>query len=258
MQARSWVILTGHSRGMGLAIAEQALAQGHAVLGISRNVNDGLVQHAHQHGAHLEQWAQDLSDGAEGAERLNTWMRTLQPADIDRVILINNAAILTEVAPLQDVSLADLARSTRIGLEAPMQLMQVWLAVTQAWVSQGWTGRRQILNISSGLARRAMASSGPYCAVKAGLDHLSRCVALEQALHPQGAQIASLAPGVIATDMQAQLRAADPSQFPDHGNFVALKDQNMLTSPADAASKIWTYLDSASFGQEVITDLREL
>lgn len=258
MQARSWVILTGHSRGMGLAIAEQALAQGHAVLGISRNVNDALVQQAHQHGAHLEQWAQDLSDGAEAAERLSAWMHTLQPADIDRVILINNAAVLTELVPLQDVSLIDLARSTRIGLEAPMQLMQAWLSVTQTWVANGWTGHRQILNISSGLGRRAMASSGPYCAVKAGLDHLSRCVSLEQARQPHGARIASLAPGVIATDMQAHLRAADPNQFPDHGNFVALKDQNMLTSPADAARKIWAYLDSANFGQEVITDLREL
>ncbi|MEY2994016.1 MAG: hypothetical protein RL357_951 [Pseudomonadota bacterium] len=258
MQARSWVILTGHSRGMGLAIAQQALQQGHAVLGISRTVNDNLLQLAHQHNAHLEQWAQDLSDGAEAAERLSRWMRTLHSADMDRIVLINNAAVLTELVPLQDVSLSDLARSTRIGLEAPMQLMQAWLEATQAWVAKGWRGQRQILNISSGLGRRAMASSGPYCAVKAGLDHLSRCVALEQARDAHGARIASLAPGVIATDMQAHLRAADPNHFPDHGNFVALKEQNMLTSPDEAARKIWRYLDSDTFGQEVITDLREL
>ena len=258
MQARSWVILTGHSRGMGLAIAQQALQHGHAVLGISRTVNEALLQHAHTHSAHLEQWAQDLSDGAEAAQRLALWLKTLHSADIDRIILINNAAVLTDLVPLQDVPLSDLARSTRIGLEAPMQLMQVWLAATQQWVANGWHGQRQILNISSGLGRRAMASSGPYCAVKAGLDHLSRCVALEQARDPHGARIVSLAPGVIATDMQAHLRAADPSQFPDHGNFVALKEQNMLTTPDDAAQKNGRYLDSASFGQEVITDLREL
>ncbi len=258
MSARTWLVLTGHSRGMGLAIAEQALDQGISVLGISRTANEALAQRAMPEGASLEQWTQDLSDGQAAARRLGDWLASLAHAEVDRILLINNAAILTELAPLEQVSLDELARSTRIGLEAPMQLMQAWLHQTQKWVDAGWQGQRQILNISSGLARRAMASSGPYCAVKAGLDHLSRCVALEQAAHPHGARVASLAPGVIATDMQAHLRAADPSRFPDHSNFVALEAQNMLTSPDEAGRKIWRYLSSPDFGQEVITDLREL
>ena len=46
-----------------------------------------------------------------------------------------------------------------------------------------------------------------YCAAKAGMDHFSRCVALEEALRPNGAKVCSLAPGVIATDMTGGVKA---------------------------------------------------
>ena len=91
---------------------------------------------------------------------------------------------------------------------------------------------RKVLNISSGLGRHAMASQAPYCAAKAGMDHFTRCVALEEADRPNGAKVCSLAPGVIDTDMQVQLRSADASQFPDIGNFTGLKDKGALSSPA--------------------------
>ena len=71
-----------------------------------------------------------------------------------------------------------------------------------------------MLNISSGLGRRAMAGQATYCAAKAGMDHLSRAVALDQALLANGARIVSLAPGVIDTDMQAQLRGSSVAGFP--------------------------------------------
>ena len=71
----------------------------------------------------------------------------------------------------------DLARALRVGLEAPMQLTAAFLGATDAW-----TVPRKVLNISSGLGRRAMASQAAYCAAKAGMDHFTRCVALDEAL----------------------------------------------------------------------------
>ena len=59
-----------------------------------------------------------------------------------------------------------------------------------------------------------MASQAAYCAAKAGMDHFTRCVALDEAIKPHGAKVCSLAPGVIDTDMQVQLRGADPAAFP--------------------------------------------
>ena len=57
----------------------------------------------------------------------------------------------------------------------------VLLSAAFVAATRGWTGSRRVLNISSGLGRRAMASSAAYCAVKAGMDHFSRAVALEEA-----------------------------------------------------------------------------
>ena len=75
--------------------------------------------------------------------------------------------------------------------------------------TEHWSVPRKVLNISSGLGRRAMASQTAYCAAKAGMDHFTRCLALEEAIKPAGAKVCSLAPGVIDTDMQVQLRSAN-------------------------------------------------
>ena len=69
--------------------------------------------------------------------------------------------------------------------------------------SAEWTVPRRVLNISSGLGRRAMASQAGYCAAKAGMDHFTRCLALEQQALPNGARVCSLAPGVIDTEANA-------------------------------------------------------
>ena len=117
--------------------------------------------------------------------------------------------------------------------------------------------KRQVLLISSGLGRRAMAGSASYCAAKAGLDHLARVVALEESGLPHGARIVSLAPGVIDTDMQVQLRSADPALFPERERFVGLQTAGQLDSPAQAAAKVLRYLDRADFGANPVADVRD-
>ncbi|MEO6016328.1 MAG: SDR family NAD(P)-dependent oxidoreductase, partial [Polaromonas sp.] len=114
-----------------------------------------------------------------------------------------------------------------------------------------------VLNISSGLGRRAMASQAAYCAAKAGMDHFTCCVALEEALKANGAKVCSLAPGVIDTDMQVQLRSADQADFPDLGSFAGLKREGKLTSPEEAARRVLAYLDRADFGEQAVADVRD-
>jgi NAD(P)-dependent dehydrogenase (short-subunit alcohol dehydrogenase family) len=96
-----------------------------------------------------------------------------------------------------------------------------------------------------------------YCASKAGLDHYSRCVALEEADLPHGARIVSLAPGVIDTDMQSDLRAGDEQQFPERENFVKLKATGALSSPDEAATRVLAYLNRPDFGQQPVADSRD-
>ncbi len=242
-------IITGASRGMGLAIAEQLLASGHHVLAISRKATP-LVAPAD---SVLDSWPMDLSNAEPVAQRLAQWLAAQNAADFASVTLINNAGVISKLAPLSASVETDLANALRVGLEAPMLLTAAFLRATNAW-----TAPRKVLLISSGLGRRAMAGSASYCAAKAGMDHLARAVALEEARNHNGARIVSLAPGVIETDMQVQLRGADPALFPDRKNFVAMKEGGQLDTPAAAASKIIQFLARADFGSNPVADVRDV
>ena len=250
-------ILTGASRGMGLAMAQQLLSADRLLLCVSRQENTELAVQAQAAGAPLQQWAQDLNDTVASRERLRDWLNGLNSESLHSATLINNAGVIPRIGPLGDCPADELARALRVGLEAPMQLSAAFLEVTGAWVGAGWRGPRKLLNISSGLGRHAMAAQAPYCAAKAGMDHFTRCVALEQAQHEHGARLVSLAPGVIDTDMQVQLRAGDPSAFPDRERFVELQRQGQLTSPDVAAQRVLAWLERPDFGQQPVADVRD-
>ncbi len=250
---RQLFIVTGASRGMGAAIAEQLLSgPGRTVLGISRRANESLAAKARVVGATLEQWTMDLAEPLAVAARLKAWLAALDGRTFDSASLINNAASLTRIGALENCSGEELSAALRAGLEAPVLLTAAFLGATGAW-----PGARRVLNISSGLGRRAMAGQAPYCAAKAGMDHFTRAVALDQAELAAGARVVSLAPGVIDTDMQVQLRSGDGAGFPDQGNFIRLKETGQLTSAADAAARVIAYLERTDFGSSPVADVRD-
>lgn len=245
-------IVTGASRGMGLAIAGQLCQPDAVLLCISRSTSAALESLARERGATLVQWTADLSDAADVAARLQSWLLVQDVARLASATLINNAGMVGRLGPLDPALPADVATTLRVDLEAPMQLTAAFLTATR-----GWALPKKILNISSGLGRRAMAGASLYCAAKAGMDHFSRCVALDEARQTHGARIVSLAPGVIDTDMQTDLRAGDPAQFPDRAGFVQLKETGMLTSPDDAAARLLAYLARPDFGAQTVADVRD-
>lgn len=237
---------------MGLAMARQLLKSGDTVLCISRTAQTALAQQATATGTTLLQWTHDLADGASLSARLQTWLGEMASTGWVSASLINNAGMIPSIGPLSASNPDDLARALRVGLEAPMQLTAAFLRATE-----GWPGQRKVLNISSGLGRRAMASQAGYCAAKAGMDHFTRCVALEEALKGNGAKVCSLAPGVIDTSMQEQLRAAGSDAFPDQSSFINLKTSGSLTSPEEAAKRLLAYLARPDFGANPVADVRD-
>lgn len=247
-------ILTGASRGMGLAMAQQLLAAGHSLLCISRTEQASLAQQAEgarASGASLQQWCHDLSDSATLVVRLQNWLHQQAGRAWDSVTLINNAGVIGRISPLSDATPADLAPTLRVGLEAPLLLTAAFLQATQ-----DWPAARKVLCISSGLGRRPMASQAAYCAAKAGMDHFMRCLALEEASKTTGAKVCSLAPGVIDTDMQLHLRSASVADFPAQENFALLASSGQLSSPAAAAARVLAYLAHADFGLQAVADAR--
>ena len=132
------------------------------------------------------------------------------------------------------------------------------LAAAFLGATKGWRGRAQgaqyLLRPGAqcdGAARRA------YCAAKAGMDHFSRAVALEEKAAANGARIVSLAPGIIDTDMQVALRGAEADMFPDRARFEKFKADGLLDSPASAAAKILKYLARPDFGENPVADIRD-
>ena len=120
----------------------------------------------------------------------------------------------------------------------------------------GWRCARKVLNISSGLGRRAMASQAAYCAAKAGMDHFTRCVALEEAARPNGAQ------RVLARARRDRHRHAGataqrrPGPVPGHRQLPGHEGAGALTSPADAAARVLALLARPDFGANPVADVR--
>ena len=218
---RHLTLLTGATRGLGAAIALQLLREpSNVVLGLSRGSNAALAAQAQASGATLEQWPTDLAAPLEAAARVEAWLGAQDAAAFDSATLINNAATLTRVGPLE----ASPATSCRARCASGSR-RRCCSAPPSCARARGWRAERKLLNISSGLGRRAMAGQAAYCATRPAWTTASRAIALDEALKPHGARVVSLAPGVIDTDMQAQLRAADTSAFPEHGAVRAAQER---------------------------------
>jgi benzil reductase ((S)-benzoin forming) len=253
MTAGTLVILTGASRGLGQAMAAQYLADGAFVLGLSRRESTDLKPSG---AGGLEQWPADLADPLPVAERLAAWLADFERRAAgrlpSRVRLIHNAALLSEPGDVAASVPDDLARSLRVGLEAPVALTAAFLRATGHWPASD----RRVLFVSSGLGRRPMAGSAAYCAQKAGLDHFARALALEEGARTNGARVASVAPGIVDTDMQKQLRGADPGRFAEQGTFAGFHSSGALDSPAAAGAKVIALLERADYGANPVTDVR--
>lgn len=259
MNITNYYIISGSSKGLGFALSMQLLQPGNHLLCMARHTNAQLQVAADAAGVELTQWNVDLAHGATAAQRMAEWLSLQPAAGIASATLINNAAILPTIAPLSDTSSSDIANVLQVGLDAPLQLTAAFLRSTSGWLQDdhGPTLRR-VMNISSGLGRNAMASQALYCAAKAGMDHFTRCVALEEAAKPAGARVCAIAPGVIDTDMQHQLRSANPSDFADRARFIDLKTSAKLSSPEGCAAQLLNYLNRPDFGKNPVADIRDL
>ena len=234
------LILTGHSKGLGEALAHRFLNQGYEVLGISRSKTDDMPG--------LTQIKLDLSDGAALLKWLEGGTLETFVDHASQAILINNSGIVSPVNPLGKQANEEIVRSVDLNVTAPLLLSNVFVECTANCPD------RRILHISSGAARFGYSSWSVYCATKAALDHHARAV-FEDAI--ANLRISSMAPGIIDTGMQAEIRACSTEAFPQLEEFKSFKQQGSLATPADTATKICSLLLSEHFGQDLITDVRD-
>lgn len=237
-------VLTGHTKGLGAAIATTLLARGIPVLGLARTRNDALASGAT---AMLQQVELDLADTAAVAQWLADDALRAFLQGCETALLINNAGTVQPVGPLDMQDVAAVGRAIALNVAAPAMLSAAFAqAAAQA-------RERRILHVSSGAARNAYPGWSVYCATKAALDHHARAVVLDR---NEALRICSLAPGVIDTGMQAEIRATAPERFPLRARFDALKRDGQLTRPEDGARRLVDYLLSDQFGRDPVADLR--
>ncbi|MFP6771609.1 MAG: glucose 1-dehydrogenase [Alphaproteobacteria bacterium] len=187
-------LITGSTRGLGLAIASAMAEQGAAVIINSRN-NDECETTA----ADLRDAGHDATplpfDASDGSAR-QAAIGTAGPVDI----LVNNAGIIHR-APLAEFPEDKWREVLEVNLSAPFLLAQL---LAPGMVERGW-GR--IINISSIMGQIGRATIPAYVSSKHGLIGLTKTLAIE--LGPHGVTVNAINPGYFATEFNAPL-IADP------------------------------------------------
>lgn len=238
-------IVTGASRGLGLALARQLGAEAdYRVLAISRR---GLP-------AETLIWRDVRADlGTEPGQgaAIEAVITALGAERWARAVLINNAGTLDPLGVMGQAATVAVQRSIAVNLTATIVLMNAFLVHSAA------VPVRSLVNISSGSGRRPIAGSGPNCAAKAGMDMISRVAALEAEAAGANVRITSLAPGIIDTDMQVAARGASEAELPSVGMFRNFKSENLLKTPDEVAAKI-IELERGGRLPAGVADLREL
>lgn len=244
---RRVIIISGSSRGLGAALADQLIAPEDLLISLARSPNPSLDEAAAAMGAthHLIQADLASSDGIQQAQTLLT---TLLPNDAKAYWLINNAGTVDPVGLCSTLSdPAAISRSLHLNLNAVMCLCATFLQQLASLDAD-----KRILNISSGAGRRPVAGWAVYGASKAALDYYTQTLAAED----HNVRCAALAPGVIDTSMQAHIRQQNRDDFPGLSRFIDLHQNQELVSADDTARQIIKYLESREFGHHVIDDIR--
>jgi benzil reductase ((S)-benzoin forming) len=239
-------IVTGTTKGLGKALCE-AIARDAAneLIALARAA-DGPVAGGVCIGV-------DLADAAALSRACDRIEARVRGKRYDKAVLVNNAGSIAPVGPLEAVAGEDLERNLRVNLLAPLELMRRFLQATAPCATL-----RRIINISSGAGRRPVYGWSAYCTAKAGLDMASRVVALEAQARGEAVEVASVAPGVIDTDMQAHVRGQDEDRFRDVERFRRMKAQGELRPAAEVAADLLRAEHEGKLRGDAVLDLRAL
>ena len=235
-------IITGASKGIGHQLAKQLSGEGHYVIGIARTASklDGVK--------FIEA---DLSETGKLESLLNEVIAAALQ-DATSFTLINNAGTVNPIGLIGTVSAEDMSTAIALNLTAPMILANAFMMKLKEF-----DGVKRIVNISSGAGRNAYEGWGTYCTTKAGLDHFSRVVALEQENAKYPVDIVSIAPGIIDTGMQETIRGSKEEAFPLLDRFIDYKEKGLLSSAEQTAGQLIVFMAHVDFKTTgPIADLR--
>ena len=226
--AGSLIWISGASAGIGAALAAAVPYADARVIDLSR-----------RGGGSAEHFKADLSDPADWVRVERHFREELAGYDGERVVFIHNAGTITPIGPADGADGEEYTRAVLLNSAAPQVLGRAFLQATA-----GLACERHLVMLSSGAAKTAYAGWSSYNAGKAAVEHWVRTVGAEQEERAGGGcRVIAVAPGVVDTAMQTEIRATGEQDFPAVGRFHELKTTGALSTPTEAAAGIWSLLD---------------
>jgi benzil reductase ((S)-benzoin forming) len=244
-------IITGASKGIGFSLAKQLIIEGNELICIARTTNEKLTQLAKAKNVPLTFIQCDLANLPDVANLMDKIIGSIKNSP-SSVTLINNAGIIEPIGRVENNGAEKIAKNIAVNLTAPMILTSEFINTFRESNID-----KKVINISSGAGRKPYSGWSSYCSSKAGLDHFTRVIDVEQRDKPYGVKAISLAPGIIDTDMQTKIRQSDKSDFERVETFIQYKEKGELSSPDQTATKIIEIMKRTDFRLlDPILDLR--
>jgi NAD(P)-dependent dehydrogenase (short-subunit alcohol dehydrogenase family) len=198
------IVITGVSRGLGQAMTEGFIQLGHTVLGCARS-EAAVEKLKQQFGSPHDFTALDVAN----EEQVKTWTKRLLSDYGSPDLLINNAAMINQLAPLWEIPSEDFSRLIDVNIKGVANVIRHFVP---AMIEKG---SGIIVNLSSGWGRSTSPEVSSYCASKWAIEGMTRSLAQEL---PKGMAAIPLSPGIIHTDMLEVCYGEDAA------NYTSIKD----------------------------------
>ena len=226
-------LITGTSRGIGLAVASRLLDTGHRVYGISRKASPLAGREGYR----------DILGSVTDSDWVEPLFKNvheqLAHEPCDMLCLLNNAAVLEPMYPIERCPLDQIRRHVAINLTAPMLLTAQFMAAFG-----DLEGRKKVAFMTSGAATAAFPDAAPYCTVKAGISMFCACVGTEQEGRAHAFETVSIDPGMVETYMQKTIRAMSTADFRPSEMFREAKAGGVVQDPETVAHTICAILEA--------------
>lgn len=194
------ILITGVSRGLGLAMTAEFIDRGNIVWGCARNQSAVGELRQRWPAPHRFDAVDVSSDGDVAA-----WAKEAARQGFVPDLMINNAATINPNAPLWEVPAEAFDQVLAVNVSGVANVLRHFLPGMIA------NGRGTIVNFSSGWGRSVSPEVAPYCASKWAIEGLTRALAEEL---PAGMAAVPLNPGIIDTDMLRSCFGAGAADYP--------------------------------------------
>jgi len=202
--------------------------------------------------AGIEHFPADLADPASWPRVADLFTAEMAGFAGERIVFVHSAGTLEPIGFAGEVDAAGYAQQVLLNSAAPQVLGDAFLRA-----ASGTEAPCTLLLIGSGAASTVYEGWSAYGAGKAAVDQWVRIAGAEQKRRGGRCRVLSVAPGVIETPMQQQLRGMTEEAFPVVERFRELHRAGALRDPADAARDLWTLVVKDTFANGAVLDLRE-